>query len=261
MTNYNDFESYKGRYAVMPFSSLVIAAGAAVYKDKGYPEADLTWHMFGCTRLNVVYDPGIDQKTYSGLFFDDYYESPDNDILFPEKTFSLKEKLECFFTEKSSCALEVSQINYKNYLYRAEAPGTAYVSWYNLTTSDKYVTRCTLTYKDAYYNFTKTLSASYNSDNDMPFVPEFNIDASVEYSVKSWNAALEYDYISTELFAVGDADTLPGAEDLSVSVGKNFAGGLETLLKFENILAQEIETQPGFLRKSPTVELDIRVRF
>ena len=261
LNNYDNFETYKGRYAVMPFSAIVIGAGGAIYKDKAYPEADFTWHMFGRLRLNVLYDPGIDQKSFSGMFFDEYYESPDNDILFPEKTFSMKEKLECFFTETSSCAVEVSQANYKNYIYRAQVPASAFVSWYNYGAADKYVSRCTLSYRDIFNNVTKSLSVSYNSDKDMPFVPEYNLDASVAYAVKKWNAALDYNYIATMYFALGNASQLPAAGDLSFSVGRNFACGLETLLKFENLLSEKIETQPGFLRKSPTIELDLKLKF
>ena len=261
LSQYKDFEVYKGRYAVMPFSSIVIGAGGAVYKDKSFPEADLTWHLFGCLRLYVVYDPGMDPKTYDGLFFDDYYELPDNDILFPEKTFSMKEKLECYFAETSSCAVEVSQANYKNYLYRSQVPASSLVSWYNFSTNEKYVSGCTFSYSDTFKRVTKSLSARYNSDRDMPFVPEYTVDAAVAYKGKSWNASIEYYYISEMFFAIGNTSTLPAAGDLSFSIGRNFTGGVETTLKFENILSEKIETQPGFLRKSPTVEVDAKIRF
>ena len=261
LSQYKDFEAYKGRYAVMPFSTIVVGAGGAVYKDKAFPEADFTWHMFGRVRLSVLYDPGIDQQAYRGLFFDDYYESPNNDIIFPEKTNSLKEKLEYFFTETSSCAVEVSQINYKNYLFRAEVPGSSFVSLYNLTGEDKNVSKCTLTYSDVFKHIAKSLSVSYNSDHDMPFVPEYSGDVSVAYIGKNWNAAIDYNYISAVFFFPGIMDTLPAAGNLRFSIGRNFGKGFEALLKFENILSQEIETQPGFLRKSPTVEIDFMKKF
>jgi len=261
LSNYQDYETYEARYAVMPFSSIVVGAGGSIYKDKLFPEADFTWHMFGRVRLNVVYDPGIDEKSYAGLCFNNYYELPDNGIMFPEKSFSLKERIECYFSQSSSCSFEVSQINYKNYIYRAEVPGSSFVSLYNFASSDKYVANCTFSYKDVFNHVSKTLSVSYNSDNDMPFVPEFSADASIGYNGKNWSFVVGYAYVSSLFYALGDPGKIPQSGDLSFAAGKNFANGVEAQLKFSNLLSDTIETQPAFISKSPTVELVFKIKF
>ncbi len=261
LTQYANYFTAKGRYAVMPFSFLALAAGGSQYKDKLYPEADLTLHFLSYFRLNAAYDPGVETKTFKDLYFNDYYETPDYGIIFSEKTLSFREKLGCYFNDNSFCEVEVSQADYKNYIYRSEITGSEFVTLNNLTATDKYVTRGSFLFRFANKKMREKVQFTVNSDNDMPFVPQYVASLSYEYIFKSWSAALGYDYSSKILYALNNTATIPESGDLSLLVTKGITKDVELTLKLDNLLSQTIETQLDFIRKSPQAEAGVRARF
>jgi outer membrane receptor for ferrienterochelin and colicin len=109
--------------------------------------------------------------------------------------------------------------------------------------------------------FSPAVSVRCNSNGDILLVPEYTMQAGLDYTAGTWTLSGSGTYVDSRSFSFSDTRRLAAYTDVEVGVRKRITPGIELSVAVTNLLSQSIELQPGFVRKAPDAQAGITVTF
>jgi hypothetical protein len=246
-------------YRVLAASWMTVGAGGRYQKNTLYPQGELTMSFLPRLSFSVMYQPGMDRPEWAKLYANDRYELTTPGLIAPESSFFLKERLSYYWSERSYFDLSLSQAKWKNYVYWAQVPATAFIAPVN--SDEDYVSALELDFRHTGETFTPTLGVQMNSNSNLPFVPDYSVCAGLEARCLTWTVSADYRYVAALYYAAGSTAQLPAFGNLSLALKKEIVEGIALTVGVDNLLGQTIETQPGFVRTSAAFQAGINLKF
>jgi len=254
----SEFDLASLRYDVMLFSNAVLGAGGRYTKDKVFPQGYLALGLAPGLKLSVNYLPGIEKIDWNRLYVNDDHVQVNKDLLYPESEYDFTENISFYLNEENSVEFELSQAQWKNYLFWESLPGTGLIAPGN--EPDAYAACGRLKTVFGTRRLSLKLSGEHNLNDDQPFVPEYRFSGNVVCLLGTWSFGTGYDHTGPVRFLRNGTATLDAYGNLSVTVKKTFNGDIELYVSCDNILSEKIETQPGYVRNAPVLYSGLNVK-
>lgn len=256
----NDFSTLGLEYGLTLGSRFAVSGGYRLQDGTSFPLGRFVWNVMPRLRFNAAYEPGIERVSWYDLYLaKDAFVRSVPGLAFPKSTFRMREGISYYWDEKGSASVEFSQASVENYLYWQKDAGSDHLA--PATLPGEYVSSCRLDLAYTWEGFTPRAGVSWRSDNDRPLVPEYVASMGLGWSGSGWTAEAGYDLVSSRCMALGDNRTLDAYGDLSLSVSRTIAGGIDIFAAASNLLGQKIETQPGFAATALNFKAGLTAKF
>lgn len=254
---YDAFTGFKAVYGALILPGTFISGGALYAKDTFYPTAQAIWHCMPGTRLEILYEPGIEKPSWAKLYGADKYLKTLPGVIWPQSIFSLKETLSYYRSENVLYSIAFYQKDMKDYIYWSRIAESEYISPNNGGTRYFSGALANASMRTGFLTIGAGLEQSFTTPVEL--APGLGLELSADYMLISWTFGAGYKYESERAQGLNDTP-VAAYGDLSLHVKRLIADNIEFFISADNVFGQAIETQPHFLRRATLIESGINIK-
>lgn len=247
------------RYTAALLPAVVVGLGSRWQDGHLYPEGSISWYMMRRLSMAIEYAPGIDVPSWASLYCSSRYVLVNPSLRFPERTFSLTERLIYAQADDLTAELSFQQRSWRDYTIWEHLPGTAFMM--PQSKPEAWTADWRLRVKRSGTMLTPALSISGTAPGDIPLIPPYTVDADLEYRVGAWTFGSTGQYVAARRYSTTSTAELAAYTAAAVSVTCFLPQGLEITAGADNILGASIEVQPGFTRTEPEFRAGVTAHF